>query len=221
RLYHSGSLLLPDATVAVLGGNPSRGSYEQHIEIYSPAYLFNSNGTAALRPGITAVTPGTFGYGSTFQVQTPDAANISSVVLVRPGAQTHAFDMDQRLVGLSYTVGTGVLNVTAPPNGNIAPPGYYMLFVLTAAGVPSVAPFVRLTLQNQAPTAAITSPPGNVTINPGGSVSFAGTGSDPDGSISTYAWTFAGGNPASSTQANAGAVTYSTPGSYTASFRVT
>ena len=37
------------------------------------------------------------------------------------------------------TTGTGVLNVTAPPNGNIAPPGYYMLFVLNAAGVPSVA----------------------------------------------------------------------------------
>jgi hypothetical protein len=37
RLYHSGSLLLPDATVALVGGNPSRGSYEQHIEIYSPA----------------------------------------------------------------------------------------------------------------------------------------------------------------------------------------
>src|SRR5262245_58770526 len=33
RLYHSGSLLLPDATVALLGGNPVRGSYEGHIEI--------------------------------------------------------------------------------------------------------------------------------------------------------------------------------------------
>jgi len=221
RLYHSGSLLLPDATVAVVGGNPSRGSYEQHIEIYSPAYLFNSNGTAALRPGITAVTPGTFNYGATFQVQTPDAANITSVVLVRPGAQTHAFDMDQRLVGLSYTVGTGVLNVTAPPNGNIAPPGYYMLFVLNSAGVPSVATFVRLSPTNQPPTATITSPAGNVTINPGGSVSFAGTGTDSDGTISAYSWTFAGGSPGSSTQANAGAVTYATPGAYTASFRVT
>ena len=45
RLYHSGSLLLPDATVMLVGGNPTRGSYEQHIEIYSPAYLFNANGS--------------------------------------------------------------------------------------------------------------------------------------------------------------------------------
>jgi PKD repeat protein len=221
RLYHSGSLLLPDATVALVGGNPARGSYEQHIEIYSPAYLFNLNGTAALRPTITAVTPGTFGYGASFQVQTPDAANISSVVLVRPGAQTHAFDMEQRLVGLSYTVGAGVLNVTSPPNGNIAPPGYYMLFILNSAGVPSVASFVRITAGNQAPTATITSPASNVTINPGGSVAFSGTGSDVDGTITAYSWTFTGGSPASSAQANAGNVTYSTPGTYTASFRVT
>ncbi|HEV8348136.1 MAG TPA: galactose oxidase-like domain-containing protein, partial [Vicinamibacterales bacterium] len=154
-------------------------------------------------------------------MQTPDAANISSVVLVRPGAQTHAFDMEQRLVGLSYTVGAGVLNVTSPPNGNIAPPGYYMLFILNSAGVPSVASFVRITAGNQAPTATITSPASNVTINPGGSVAFSGTGSDVDGTITAYSWTFTGGSPASSSQANAGNVTYSTPGTYTASFRVT
>ena len=71
--------------------------------------------------------------------------NISSAVLVRPDAVTHAFDMDQRLVGLSFTLDGDVLNVTAPPNGNIAPPGYYMLFILNSSGVPSVAQFVQLT----------------------------------------------------------------------------
>ena len=153
RLYHSGSLLLPDATVMLVGGNPTRGAYEQHIEIYSPAYLFNANGTPAARPTINGVTPGAFGYGQVFQVADSDPSSIASVVLVRPGAQTHAFDMEQRLVGLSFTAGSGVLNVTAPPNGNIAPPGYYMLFVLNAAGVPSVARFVQLSasISNQPP----------------------------------------------------------------------
>jgi len=122
RLYHSGSLLLPDATVMLTGGNPVRGSYEQHIEIYSPAYLFNADGTPSSRPTISGVNQDPIGYGNAFQVQSPDAASIASVVLVRPGAPTHAFDMDQRLVALSYTAGSGVLNVTAPPNGNIAPP---------------------------------------------------------------------------------------------------
>jgi hypothetical protein len=220
RLYHSASLLLPDATVLLIGGNPQRGNYERRLEIYSPAYLFDATGGPSFRPTITGVPSAPVAYGSSFQVQTPDAATISSVVLVRPGAATHAFDMDQRLVGMSFTAGNGVLTVTAPPNGNVAPPGYYMLFVLNGAGVPSVAKFVRL-LANAAPTATITSPAGNVTINPGGSVSFAGTGSDPDGTISAYSWTFPGGTPASSTAANAGAVTYSTPGAYTATFRVT
>ena len=109
RLYHSGASLLPDATVLVLGGNPERGSYETHMEIYSPAYLFNADGTMATRPSIQAVTPGVIGYGAPFQVQT-NAANISQVVLMRPGSPTHAFDMDQRLVGLNFTVGNGVLN---------------------------------------------------------------------------------------------------------------
>ena len=30
------------------------------------------------------------------------------------------------------------------PNGNIAPPGYYMLFLLDSAGVPSKARFIQL-----------------------------------------------------------------------------
>src|SRR5215469_8046960 len=67
RLYHSNALLLPDATVLVTGGNPQRGTYEQHSEIYSPGYLFNADGSAATRPSITGVTPATFTYGGAFQ----------------------------------------------------------------------------------------------------------------------------------------------------------
>jgi len=223
RLYHSNSLLLPDATVALFGGNPRRGSYEPHIEIYSPPYLFNADGSAAQRPVITAVTAGPLAYGAAFQVTTPDASAIASVVLVRPGAPTHAFDMDQRLVTLSYSIDAGVLNVTAPPNGNIAPPGYYMLFVLNSGGVPSVARFVQLpnANPNQPPTATITSPSTDVTVSAGDSVFFEGTGSDPDGTVTAYSWSFPGGNPDSSSVASPGHVMYSTPGTYTASLTVT
>ncbi len=223
RLYHSGALLLPDATVLVLGGNPERGTYEPHMEIYSPAYLFTSGGGLATRPTITSVTPGVLGYGSSFQIQTPNAASISSAVLVRAGSPTHAFDMDQRLVGLNFTVGSGVLNATAPPNGSIAPPGYYLLFILNSAGVPSIAQFVQLSLTptDQPPTGTITSPSNNVAINPGQSVSFAGTGTSSSNSIASYSWVFPGGSPASSSLANPGAVTFSTVGTYTVSLTVT
>jgi hypothetical protein len=223
RLYHSNSLLLPDATVLLAGGNPTRGAYETHLEIYSPAYLFNADGTPALRPTITGVGAGALPYGGTLEVETPDAAGIASVVLVRPGAPTHAFDMDQRLVGLTYSAGAGVLTVSAPPNGNIAPPGYYMLFILNSAGVPSIASFVQVlaAAPNQPPVAAIQTPASDVTVNPGQAVAFAGAGSDADGVISAYGWTFSGGSPSASAQAVPGGVTYSTPGTYLASFTVT
>jgi PKD repeat protein len=222
RLYHSNALLLPDATVLLNGGNPQRGNYQQRQEIYRPAYLFNGDSTLANRPTISSVNPAGVRYGSTFQIFTADAADIFSVVLIRPGSPTHAFDQDQRFVGLSFTADNGVLNVAAPPNGNVAPPGYYMLFILNSAGVPSVATFVQLTAStNQPPTATITDPLSNVTINPGDAVQFAGSGSDPDGNIAGYSWTFAGGNPGASSSATPGTVTYSTPGVFTASLSVT
>jgi hypothetical protein len=223
RLYHSNSLLLPDATVLLLGSNPARGTYEPRMEIYSPAYLFNSNGSLATRPSITSVTPGVIGYGTSFQLQTPDAASITSAVLIRASAVTHAFDMDQRLVGLSFTVGNGVLNLTGPPNGNTAPPGYYLLFILNSSGVPSVAKFVQVsaTPTDLPPTGTITTPSVDQTIGLGQAVSFSGSGTDPDGTISAYEWVFPGGSPSTSALANPGNVVYSTAGSYLASFNVT
>jgi hypothetical protein len=147
RLYHSVAVLLPDATVWVAGGNPAMGTYQQTMEIYQPPYLFNSDGSLATQPAITSA-PASISYGSSFTVNTPNAANISSVVLVRNPTVTHAFGMDQREVGLSFTAGSGSLTVTAPPNGNIAPPGYYMLFILNSSGVPSASQFVQVTPSN-------------------------------------------------------------------------
>src|SRR3989449_4340223 len=190
RLYHSGSLLLPDGTVMLVGGNPSRGSYEAHIEIYSPSYLFNGDGSAATRPTISSLSSTALSYGAAFQVQTPDAANITSAVLVRPGAPTHAFDMDQRLVGLSYTSPAGVLNVTAPPNGNIAAPGYYILFILDSAGVPSLASFVQLS----AFTAdfSLSATPASRTVLPGGSTSYTATVTPGTGFTGTVGFSVSG-----------------------------
>ena len=172
RLYHSVALLLPDASVWVAGGNPTRGSYNQTMEIYKPAYLFDSSGAAATRPSISGA-PNSISWGNAFTIQTPDAANISSVVLVRNGAVTHAFNMDQRLVGMSFTAGTGALTVTAPPNGNIAPPGWYMLFLLNSAGVPSVATFVQLGA-GQADF-SISGSPSSQSVAPGSNTAYTAT----------------------------------------------
>jgi hypothetical protein len=154
RLYHSVAMLLPDATVWLAGSNPTRGSFRQEMELYQPAYLFtvDKHGDTVLadRPVISSA-PDRVAYNGTLTVTTPNADNIASVVLVRPGAITHSFDMDQRLIELRFSadVANGGVDATAPANSNLAPPGYYMLFLIDNAGVPSVAKFVQL--YSQAP----------------------------------------------------------------------
>jgi hypothetical protein len=219
RMYHSVALLLPDATVATAGSNPQRGTWDNHIEIYSPAYLFNASGGPATRPVITGAPLG-IGYNSVpFTVQTPDALNIRSVVLIKPGSDTHAYDMEQRLLGLTFTATSGALTVNAPPNSNLAPPGYYMLFVLNQAGVPSVARFVQVSPNptDQPPKGTITAPAGDVTITAGQAVNFAGTASDADGSVPKYSWFFPDGTPESSSVPSPGSVVFPTAGKYVAS----
>jgi hypothetical protein len=144
RVYHSNTLLLPDARVVALGGNPERKTYQPDIEIYSPSYLFAPNGQPATRPTIAGVAPGALHYGDPFSLTTPDANSIQSVVLIRPGAVTHSFDFDQRFVGLAFNVVVGGLRPRAPANGNLAPPGWYLLFIVNKDGVPSVGKFVHL-----------------------------------------------------------------------------
>src|SRR5437763_526390 len=70
------------------------------------------------------------------------------------------------------------------------------------------------------PTGSIDSPSGNVMILAGQSVSFSGSGTDPDGAITAYSWSFPGGEPESSNVAMPGEVTYSTPGTFVATFTV-
>ena len=72
---------------------------------------------------------------------------------MKPGSVTHSFDMDQRYVGLSFTAASGSLKVSGPPNSNIAPPGYYMLFLVNKSGTPSIASWVQVQVRrHRSPT---------------------------------------------------------------------
>jgi hypothetical protein len=137
RVYHSAAILLPDGRVATFGGNPA-GSFEMRIEIYTPAYL--EKGTR--RP--TAAAPVELGYGGTYGVRTTQASPIRSAVLIRPGAVTHSSDSNQRLVDLPFARTATGISVTVPNEPNLAPPGWYMLFVVDDNGVPSVADWVHV-----------------------------------------------------------------------------
>ena len=140
RLYHSTALLLPDGRVLSAGSGAATGApYQTNAELYSPPYLFKG-----ARPTITASPAAPIPYGSSFFVGTPDGASIAAVSLIRTGSVTHAFDQNARRMPLAFTQTAGGLNITAPANANLAPPGDYMLFIVNSNGVPSVAPFVRL-----------------------------------------------------------------------------
>jgi hypothetical protein len=141
RIYHSTAILLPDARVLTAGGDrPTGATYpsQQNAQIYSPPYLFKGP-----RPTIT-VAPATIGHGQTFSVQTPDAAGIAAVRLMRLSSVTHSYNMNQRIATLSFAKTAGALNVTVPTNKNLLPAGDYMLFILNAAGVPSISKILKV-----------------------------------------------------------------------------
>lgn len=144
RLYHSTALLLPDATVLVAGGGAPGPVDNLNGEIYTPPYLFTAGGKLATRPVINAA-PSTLVVGRQFSLRYTDtSAPAARVVLVKTGATTHGLNMDQRFIELPFTApggssSTATLSVRMPSNAAELPPGYYLLFVLNANGVPSRA----------------------------------------------------------------------------------
>jgi hypothetical protein len=136
RIYHSTAVLLPDGRVLSAGQND--GTFQTTAEIYSPPYLFRGS-----RPTI-ASAPQRVRYDTSFSIETPDAAEIARIALVRPGSVTHSVNFDQRYVELEFTTGTGTLSARAPRTSSIAPPGVYMLFVIDVDGTPSVASWVKV-----------------------------------------------------------------------------
>ena len=136
REYHSTAMLLPDGRIMTDGGNTRTRDWE----VFRPHYLTSG----AERPEITAI-PERISYGQPFEITCGSGEKAVSAVLVRPGSVTHHFDFDQRVVPLAATYpATGVLSATAPPTPESAPPGWYMVFVLSAIGTPSVAAWVHL-----------------------------------------------------------------------------
>lgn len=217
RLYHSSAILLPDASVFVAGSNPNVDynattffptTYK--AEIFYPSYF-----AASTRPVPTGI-PSKLTYGGdAFDVSIPassysgsanDAADNTTVWLMRGGFTTHAMNMGQRAVQLNntYTInsnGSFVLHVAQPPpNANLFQPGPGMVFV-TINGIPSNATMV-LVGNGQVgtqPTQAASVLPPNVRAD-----SASGTA---DGSNSNNNNNSSGsGNQANSGSSNTGAI---------------
>ncbi|XP_073043799.1 aldehyde oxidase GLOX1-like [Primulina eburnea] len=158
RMYHSTAILLRDGRVLVGGSNPHefyrftkvRFPTDLTLEAFSPSYV------NALRPKIVApVSQSKITHGKPVRVRftlPPGRVDASSVMvtMVAPSFTTHSFSMNQRLLILSrmnmaIVAGrTHEIQVTAPGSVNLAPSGYYLLFV-SHQGIPSEGIWVQIT----------------------------------------------------------------------------
>ena len=149
RMYHSIALLLPDGKVVAASGNPDKGrvpnwqedpNEERSLEIYSPPYLFQG-----ARP-LIGIVKTEWKYGETIAIASPQAGSMLWGSLIRSGVVTHSFNTDQRLVDLPIISQVdGVVRVTVTNNPNLAPPGWYMLFLTDNNRIPSVSKWIHLT----------------------------------------------------------------------------
>ena len=143
RLYHSAAILLPDGTV-LTGGGGSPGRKQLNGEIYYPPYLFKKDGSDqfAFRPEIINAPTTVIGWNQNFSIEADES--IIRVTLVRVGAATHSFNNETRFFNLSIPQTGNMVTVKSPATANIAPPGFYLLFVWNAEGVPSIAKIIQI-----------------------------------------------------------------------------
>ncbi|XP_004291826.1 PREDICTED: galactose oxidase-like [Fragaria vesca subsp. vesca] len=160
RMYHSTAILLRDGRVLVGGSNPHiRYEFsnvmfptELALEAFSPSYLESQ--FASIRPSIfSPLSQVTVGYGQKlavrFSITGKIALNSVSVTMVSPSFTTHSFSMNQRLLVLASenVIAVGNLKfevqVTTPATGNLAPSGYYLLYVVHQQ-IPSEGIWVKI-----------------------------------------------------------------------------
>ncbi|KAK9947775.1 hypothetical protein M0R45_003381 [Rubus argutus] len=163
RMYHSSSALLPNGKILVAGSNTNPGydykakyPTEIRVETFAPPYL--DPALDAHRPVINVEDSDNKlkygeGFGIDFKLNEADKVTKSDikVTMYAPPFTTHGYSMNQRLLVLAKTElkgeGAGVYRVTvlAPPTSAVAPPGYYLVFVVHR-GVPSVGMWVQIKL---------------------------------------------------------------------------
>jgi large repetitive protein len=190
RVYHSVALLLPDARVLSAGGGLcGAGCPANHpdLQIYTPHYLINADGTDAVRPVISAA-PTQAVHGTRIGVTTDSP--IASFALVRLSSVTHSTNNDQRRIPLAFTpTGSNAYDLTIPSNPGVVLPGHYMLFAINVDGVPSVARTLRIsgsgapTIDNPGDQTSALSAAVSLALSATGATSYAASGLPPGVSI--------------------------------------
>jgi galactose oxidase len=157
RNYHSTALLLPDGRVmsgggglCYIGGGCNNANH-QDMQFYSPPYLFDANGNAAVRPTVTSLKSSQQSGqrvqvipGGTLTVTLKSVKGLNHA-LVRMGSSTHSVDTDQRRISLTVQKTSGNTVTLAVPNDNgVVPPGYWYYFAYAPSGIHSVGMTVNV-----------------------------------------------------------------------------
>lgn len=141
RMYHSEAILMDDGRVLVSGSDPQDDRFpeEYRVEVFVPPYLMGN----PTRPVVTiATSQSDWSYGGSYTFTSSQAVN--KVSLLGVGGSTHGNSMGQRTFFPAFSCNGNSCTVTAPPNNKICPPGWFQMFALNAAGVPSMAKWVRI-----------------------------------------------------------------------------
>jgi galactose oxidase len=152
RVYHTVSILMPDARVLNAGGGLCGNCTANHYDgqIFTPPYLLTPSGQPKPRPVIISGVPETARVGQTLRFKT--SGQIESAALIRLGTATHTVNTDQRRIPLKVST-TSVFGsnwrVRLPAEPGILIPGYWMLFVMDADGVPSIAEIIMVGVNNR------------------------------------------------------------------------
>ncbi|MDG4859990.1 kelch motif-containing protein [Streptomyces sp. T-3] len=149
RNYHSEALLLPDGRVATFGSdslygdkdNTKLGKFEQRMEVFTPPYLHKAKDADRLALGEGPEELDQQGR-ATFKMAHPE--RVAKARLMRPSAVTHTTDVEQRSLDLALTKGKDSITIDAPTDRTLVPPGWYMVFVSDAEGIPSEAKWVQV-----------------------------------------------------------------------------
>lgn len=147
RLYHSEAITLLDGRVLISGSDPT-GDYnapagnwpeEYRVEVFSPPYLLSG----LSRPTFTiANTDWDYSEEVVFTLTSGSTANLR-VSMLGSVVSTHGNAMGQRTIFPAVSCAGTTCTITAPPNAHVAPPGWFMLFVLDGP-TPSVGQFIRI-----------------------------------------------------------------------------
>lgn len=147
RCYHGVALLLPSGEVLSAGSGEGGGTLEDptkycltNAQVFQPPCLFKGE-----RPTVDRLPLAEVKYGQSLDATVNETASVVKISWIRLGSVTHGMNMNQSVWFQKFDRPQNKrFTIMAPDNRNYAPPGHYMVFFVSAQGVPSLAQIIKI-----------------------------------------------------------------------------